>query len=451
MAWGTGIWGSGLWGGTTGVYTNLVNVIQIPGIAKQNNYLVNATLNNIAAQPNHLGNEIDIFITNPTNIAGTLVRNMFRYPTDVTDGITLAQNVPIQTYSDYGLLPETMYYYGYFPTNIGNVPLFISCMSTSAYDFAGFIWDNLIPDIYKEKDAAYAAPALVTMPVVADTSSNTTVQFSVASVAGLQNNTVLQLNDNIVVIRQIDTVHNRVTVSPPMINPPNAGDTVIVQGLGWPLRRFIRVFAEQMDYILSRIKGLSKNQDIDFCEDQYISDLAALTGISQLFNSNGTLFDVRARRNQVKAAVNTYKINGTDSAIAQIIQATIGAEYTVLVQDVKDKIMFSNSYNSINNTPRIDNMPNYATPRTWANQGAYGDVLRYTPDSVPGGNNPATIQVTIPLFFNDPSLITIYTNALINMLNAFIPLGTNVKIIWQQSQAQIVSGNFTLNTNPSIM
>ena len=444
--------GGGLWGGG-GLWTSRVpdsllkisvpfgpalssNVSLITKIATIVKNSSNTNFTQLAAQPNILGNEIDVFIVNPAKTTGTLVRSLYRYPLNKTDGYILTSSTAISYYQDFGLVDEAMYYYTWFPDN-GDASLSVSSQSTSSYGYMELIWDTLIPDIYKERDSEYVPTAVLTTTVAPG--YNGTRTFAVTDVSNIALNQIIQVRDQIVNVRQVNFVNNTVVVSPPLPQTPSIGDIVIINGLGFPFKRFIKVFAEQLDYMHSRIKALKNNRQIDLCDDRYLPLFAKFVGLGDVINVGGVA-DTRSARNQIKKAVSLYQINGTKAAIQQLVQSIVGPSYSVQIDDMKDMIMFTNNFNSFNGVLRNDNTVDTNNNQTYLQFGKFGDPSRYTPDAT---NNavyaPYVIRISIQIFSHF-ELIQGYTNTIFAIISKFLPIGVNFYLLWDTTQPTL---NFT--------
>jgi hypothetical protein len=460
---GGGVWGGGgTWNGLVSQPVKigfevpynparLENVVFQAEIATVSQNPNNTNFTQISAQPNVLGNEIDIFLTNPGRITGTLVRNMFRYPLKVSDGTTLVSGVALLYWVDFGTAPETMYYYTWFPDN-SDAPISVSCQGTSAYNMLGFIWDGpkIIPNVYKAKDAEYIPSATVTTQVVYN-EQNDANSFVVADTFNINPNQLIQVHNDLVCIRQIDYINSRIYVTPALTTPVDDGDIVILEGLGFPLKRFLKVFCEQLDYMYSRITALLPNRQIDNCDNAFIANFAQYVGLGQIINSGGVA-DVRAARNQVKSAVALYQIKGMEECFRQLLTLIVGPSYGIQIDYMKDMIGFTNNRNSYNGTIRNDNTVDTNNVQTYLAQGKYGDPARYTPDSSANAiYAPYVFRITIQAL-SDFDLIPGYTNTILAVIPQFLPVGVNFYLLWDTTQPtlQITGTGFGITFNPMV-
>jgi hypothetical protein len=441
LVWGTGTWTASMAASTMTVDvpykpTHLTGIALIPSISKTTSSLGNANFTSISAQPNILGNEIDIFITNPGLLTGTLVRSMYRYPLNSEDGYTIFSSSINTFIADYGLFPDRMYYYTFFPDN-DDSPISVSCRSTEYSNLIDYMWNKALPGLYRERDSEVPALATLTVTVVANTLNNTRF-FQLTDVTNLVQGQLIQINDQFTYVRLIDYSASTVIISPSLSVVPQGGQIVIIQGLGYPFFRFLSAFAEQLDYVHDRIKNLLADRQVANCDDQYLPNFAQYVGLGQLVNT-GNIADVSSSRRQIENAVPLWKTKGTYPSIYSVVETIVGPSYKVLIDDMRDMLMFTNAWDTFTQQPRNDNTFDPTNSASYAKAGKYGDPSRYTIDNSNGPTTvytPFNIRITIEVY-SDFSLIAGYTNLLVTALPQYLPVGVDYYLLWDTTAPTI--------------
>ena len=442
--WGSGTWIASMASGVITVDvpykpTHLTGIALIPSISKTTTNPANSNFTSISAQPNILGNEIDVFITNPGLLGGTLVRSMYRYPLNVTDGYVLFSNSVNTFVADYGLFPDRMYYYSFFPDN-SDSPITVSCRSTLYNNMMDYVWNKALPGIYRERDSEVPPTATLTVQVQASPLNNTRA-LVLTDVSDIVQGQLIQINDTFTYVRTIDYSQNLIVMSPSLELVPVNGQVVIVQGLGYPFYRFLSAFAEQLDYVRDRIKNLLADRQVANCDDAYLPNFAEFVGLGQTVNT-GSIADISSSRRQIENAVPLWKKKGTYDSIYTAVETIVGPSYNVHIDDMRDMIMFTNAYDSFTQQFRNDLTFNPSNILSYTKMGKYGDPSRYLIDNTNGPTTiytPLEIRITIEVYSNF-SLIPGYTNLLITALPQYLPVGVDYYLLWDTTQPTV---NFT--------
>ena len=443
------VWGSGTWATSMApsvlkldvpyIPTHLTGISLIPSISKTTSNLANANFTSISAQPNILGNEIDVFVTNPNLLTGTLVRSMYRYPLNITDGYVIFSNAVNTFVADYGLFPNRMYYYTFFPNN-GDAPITVSCRSTAYNNLMSYVWERATPGIYKERDSEVPPLGTIAVSVVSNALNNLR-SFQLSDVTNIVQGQLIQINDQFTYVRVINYSTSTVIVSPSLSVVPSAGQEVIVQGLGYQFYRFLSAFVEQLDYVHNRIQNLIADRQVANCDDQYLPNFAQFVGLGQLVNT-GSIADVSSSRRQIEQAVPLWKKKGTYASIYSAVETIVGPSYNVHIDDMRDMLFFTNAYDSFTQQPRPDYTFDPTNINSYLKMGKYGDPSSYTIDNTNVSNTvytPFNIRITIEVYSNF-SLIPGYTNLLIAALPQYLPVGVDYYLLWDTTQPTV---NFT--------